>query len=414
MPEYKGIEYLRNKLRAKRPRVLARYRYYDMKHAARDLSNVMPKQFMWLRPVLGWCATAADSISDRIVFEGFSDDTMGLGEIYDLNSKDVLTDGAVSSAVVTSCSFIYVSIADGIPRLQAIDGGNATGIIDPVTRMLTEGYAVLERDSSTISAPQGTDYFGLPTVEAYFTAEETQIYRDGKLAESYPNPAPYALLVPVIHRPEPTRPFGRSRISRACMGLMDSALRTLKRSEVSAEFYSFPQKYLLGLDPDADMPDKWEATISSFLRFDKDGEGDHPVLGQFQQQSMTPFDEQLKTIASLFAGETGLTLDDLGFSTANPTTPEAIRASHETLRLAARKAQRNFAVGFLNAGYLAACLRDGYAYDRSIVYQTKVMYEPLFEPDAGQLSGIGDAVNKIQQSFPDYFDEEKLHRMTGL
>lgn len=413
MPEYKGIEYLRNKLDAKRPRVLTRYRYYDMKHTAKDLSNVIPKQFRWLCPVLGWCAKAADSISDRIVFEGFTNDGMGLGEIYDLNSEDVLTDGAISSAVVTSCSFIYVSIANGTPRLQAIDGGNATGILDPVTRMLSEGYAVLERDSMTISATN-TDYFGLPTVEAYFTAEETQIYRDGKLTETYPNPAPYALLVPVIHRPDPIRPFGRSRISRGCMDLTDAALRTLKRSEVSAEFYSFPQKYLLGLDPEAEMPDKWQATISSFLRFDKDGEGEHPVLGQFQQQSMTPFNEQLKTIASMFAGETGLTLDDLGFSTANPTTPEAIRASHETLRLAARKAQRNFAVGFLNAGYLAACLRDNMAYDRSIIYQTKVMYEPLFEPDASQLSGIGDAVNKIQQSFPDYFDEEKLHSLTGL
>ena len=414
MPEYKGIEYLRYKLNSKRVRVLARYTYYDMKHSAKDLSNVTPQQFNWLRPVLGWCAKAADSISDRIIFEGFADDIMGLGEIYDLNSKDVLTDSAISSAVVTSCSFIYVSIADGIPRLQAIDGGNATGILDPVTHMLTEGYAVLERDNSIVQGPNVSDYFGQPVVEAYFTAESTQIYRNGQLAETYPNPAPYALLVPVIHRPDAVRPFGRSRISRACMDLMDSALRTLKRSEVSAEFYSFPQKYLLGLDPETEMPDKWQSTISSFLRFDKDGEGEHPVLGQFQQQSMTPYNEQLKTIASMFAGETGLTLDDLGFSTANPTTPEAIRASHETLRLAARKAQRDFAVGFLNAGYLAACLRDDMAYDRSIIYQTRVMYEPLFEPDAGQLSGIGDAVNKIQQSFPDYFNEEKLHELTGL
>jgi hypothetical protein len=49
-----------------------------------------------------------------------------------------------------------------------------------------------------------------------------------------------------------------------------------------------------------------------------------------------------------------------------------------------------------------------------MIAQTKVLYEPLFEPDAAQLSGMGDAINKIQQSFPDYFDEDKLHRMTGL
>lgn len=404
MPEYKGIDYLRRKLTQKRTRVAVRYKYYDMKNIAEDLTNIIPKEFDGLRPVLGWCAKAADSISDRIVFEGFTDDELGLNEIYDLNSKDVLTDCAIGSAVVTSCSFIYISEdTDGSPRLQAIDGGNATGILDPVTRMLTEGYAVLERDNT-----------GNPQTEAYFTAESTQIYQNGKLTNSYPNPAPFALLVPMIHRPDPTRPFGRSRISRACMELTNAALRTFRRSEVSAEFYSFPQKYLVGLDPEAEQPDKWKATISSFLQFDKDADGDHPILGQFQQQSMAPYDDQMRTIASMFAGETGLTLDDLGFSTANPSTAEAIRASHETLRLAARKAQRDFAVGFLNAGFLAACLRDGYAYDRGVLYQTKVAYEPLFEPDAAQLSGMGDAINKIQQSFPDYFDEDKLHRLTGL
>lgn len=405
MPEYKGINYLRNKLAIKRTRVLTRYKYYDMKNTARDLSGIMPEQFNWLCPVLGWCAKAADSISERIVFEGFGNDSLGLNEIYDLNSKDVLADSAISSALVTACSFVYISLgADNYPRMQSIDGGNATGIIDPVTRMLTEGYAVLERDD-----------MGNPSTEGYFTAEATWIYRAGEKSPTrYDNPAPFALLVPMVHRADPTRPFGRSRISRACMELTNSAIRTLRRSEVSAEFYSFPQKYVVGMSSSAQQLDKWKATISSLLQFDKDEDGDHPILGQFQQQSMTPYNEQLKTIASMFAGETGLTLDDLGFSTANPSTPEAIRASHETLRLAARKAQRDFAVGFLNTGYLAACLRDDYAYERSIIYQTKVMYEPLFEPDAGQLSGIGDAVNKIQQSFPDYFDEEKLHSLTGL
>ena len=402
MPGYKGVEHLRKKLAARQPRVLMRYKYYDMKNTARDLSGVMPKQFAWLHPVLGWCAKAADSISDRIVFEGFSGDGLGLDEIYSMNSADVLTDCAVTSAVRSSCSFIYIAAdEDGFPRLQSIDGGHATGELDPVTRMLTEGYAVLESDADH-------------KTEAYFTAESTQIFRDGALTDEFENPAPYALLVPVIHRPDPVRPFGRSRISRACMELTNSAIRTLKRSEVSAEFYSFPQKYILGLDPEAEPFEKWQATISTLLQFDKDGEGDHPTVGQFQQQSMAPYNDQLRTIASMFAGETGLTLDDLGFSTANPTTPEAIRASHETLRLAARKAQRDFAVGFLNAGYLAACVRDEYAYDRSVIRETKVEYEPIFEPDAAQLSGLGDAILKIQQAFPDYFDESKLHRMTGL
>ncbi len=191
------------------------------------------------------------------------------------------------------------------------------------------------------------------------------------------------------------------------MSIQQSALRTVMRAEITAEFYSFPQKYVLGLDQDADPLDTWRATISSFLRFDKDVDGGHPTLGQFQQQSMAPHTEQLKMFAGLFAGETGLTLDDLGFPLDNPSSSEAIKASHENLRLAARKAQRTFGVGFLNAGYLAACVRDHNAYTRSQLYKTHVKWEPVFEPDASQLSGIGDAAQKIQMAFPDYFDAEK-------
>jgi hypothetical protein len=191
-------------------------------------------------------------------------------------------------------------------------------------------------------------------------------------------------------------------------------LRTLKRAEVTAEFYSFPQKYVTGLSPDAEMMDKWQATISSMLQFTKDEDGDHALPGQFTTQSVTPHMDQLRIYASLFAGETGLTLDDLGFVGENPSSAESIRATHENMRLTARKAQRNFGTGFLNVGYLAACVRDNFPYKRNQLYQTKPRWEPVFEPDAAQLSGIGDAAIKIQQSFPDYFTEEKLHDLTGI
>ena len=53
-------------------------------------------------------------------------------------------------------------------------------------------------------------------------------------------------------------------------------------------------------------------------------------------------------------------------------------------------------------------------YLRREIYKTQPKWEPIFEPDAAQLSGIGDAAMKIQQSFPDYFDKEKLQDLTGI
>lgn len=118
--------------------------------------------------------------------------------------------------------------------------------------------------------------------------------------------------------------------------------------------------------------------------------------------------------AGMFAGETGLTLDDLGFPSQNPSSAEAIKAGHESLRMTARSAQASFGTGLLNAGYLAACVRDGQAYQRQQIYNTTALWAPIFEPDVSMLSGVGDAVQKIQSSFPDYFNETKLRELTGI
>lgn len=404
MAELYGIKYLRRKLELKRLRVLTRYKYYEMKNGITYLRSLIPPDFMWMAGTMGWCGKAVDSLADRLSFREFRDDNFDLTSIFQMNNADVLFDSAVLSALISSCCFIYISEDEtGYPRLQVIDGSNATGEIDPITGLLREGYAVISRDKE-----------GRPDVEAYFTSEKTEFYRGSRLIRTDPNPAPYPLLVPIIHRPDAMRPFGHSRISRACMNLMQGALRTLLRSEVSAEFYSFPQKYVTGLDPDAEEMDKWAATISSFLRFDKGESGDAPKLGQFAQQSMSPYTEQLRTFAALFAGETGLTLDDLGFVTDNPSSAEAIKASHENLRLAARKAQKTFGSGFLNVGYLAACVRDGLPYKREQLYLTRPVWDPVFEPDAAMLASIGDGVGKINQAVPGYIGNYAMQDLTGI
>lgn len=404
MSEYKGIGYLRNKLSAKRSRVMLRYRYYEMKNVIKDFGISTPPDLKNVTNALGWCGKAVDSLADRLVLQGFKNDAYGLNNVYEQNNMDILVDSAILGALISACDFIYIAADnDGFPRMRVVDGRHATGVIDPITNMLKEGYAVLEFDE-----------FDQPLIEAYFVTGATTFYEKGKKPYTVTNSAPYPLLVPVIYCPDATRPFGHSRISRACMSIVDSAMRTVKRSEISAEFYSYPQKYILGMDPNTEEMEKWRVTMSSMLRIDKDDDGDHPVVGQFQTAAQTPHSEQLRIFAGLFAGETGLTLDDLGFPSANPSSSEAIRAAHESLRLTARKAQRTLGVGLLNAGYLAACVRDDYPYERRQLAGTTLMWAPIFEPDITALSGIGDAVQKIQLAFPDYFDEEKLRELTGI
>lgn len=402
--ELLGLAYLRNKLALKKIRVDLRYRYYEMKKQVPDMGISTPPSLRGMMSVNGWCAAAVDRLADRLLFREFRNDLFDLNGIFQNNNPDVFFDSAILSALIAACCFVYISPdGEGFPRLQVLDGGSATGVLDPITNLLTEGYAVLKRDK-----------YERPELEAYFTPDETVYYRQGKELRRDENPVGKPLLVPVIYRPDTKRPFGRSRISRSCMDIVREAARTDKRTEISAEFYSFPQKYVTGLADDEEKMENWKATMSSFLTATKDEDGESPKFGQFSQQSMEPHLSHLRMHAAKFAGETGLTLDDLGFPTDNPSSAEAIQAAHENLRLMARKAQRNFASGFLNAGYLAACLRDRFPYERRQLAGTEAVWEPVFEPDITALSGLGDAAAKINQAVPGFITAQTLHDMTGI
>ena len=163
MAQYRGMAYLRRKLANKRVRVDLRYRYYEMKNANRDFDIIIPVEFENFNEVLGWCGKAVDQMADRLVFREFDNVNFDLNGIYRLNNADILFDSAILSALIAACCFVYISPdTGGFPRLQVIDGGNATGILDPITNMLTEGYAVLARDDHE-----------RPTLEAWFIPGET-------------------------------------------------------------------------------------------------------------------------------------------------------------------------------------------------------------------------------------------------
>ena len=149
-------------------------------------------------------------------------------------------------------------------------------------------------------------------------------------------------------------------------------------------------------------------------REDKDSYGGTPQVGQFNQQSMSPYNDVLKTLASMFAEEIGLTLDDLGFTTENPPSAEGIKASHESLRLMAKNAQDTFSIVIINTGYLAKCIEDNKSYKRTEFANISVRWKPAFDVDATMLSGIGDGVSKNNGAISNYFDKSTLEDLTGI
>ena len=405
--DYKGIDYLRSLLKDKQTRVARCYKYYKQKDKMDNSQAITEnKDMQRITKKVGWIQKAVDSLTNRLQFSSFgNDDELMVNDIFMRNNRDVLFNTMFKGAIISSCDFVYISKnTDGTARLQVIDGYNATGVIDTSTMLLTEGYAVLERDG----------YTGLPTLEAYFLKGNTQYYKDGQLMDEIPNGLDYPLLVPIVYNPDATRPFGQSLITDSLIKYVDDAKETLRLMSVSAQFYSFPQKWVTGLDNDTETFDKWQMFMSAMMAFGRDEDGNTPTVGQFQQQSMSPYNEQLKTLASLFGGETGLTLDDMGFPGSNPSSAEGIKASHETLRLMARSAQRTFEVGIINVAFLAKSLESNMQFKRSEFANLKVRWKPVFEIDATMLSGIGDGAIKINQAVEGYFDKNTLEDLTGI
>ena len=119
MEQLKGLEYLRKKLESRSKRVKTRYKQYDMKYQDNALGLTIPPELRaQYRATLGWVTKAVDALADRLIFREFVDDDYTINDIFKINNPDTLFDSAILSALIASCSFIYISPdEEGQPRL---------------------------------------------------------------------------------------------------------------------------------------------------------------------------------------------------------------------------------------------------------------------------------------------------------
>lgn len=331
-------------LAAKSSRNRIRRRYYDYRNALRDLGISIPPQLRKVETVVGWSAKAVDSMSRRTVLEDFrlkdggSTEDLGLSEILEENRFEALAPQAHTSSLIHSTSFGFVTsgdVAAGEPKvlLTARSAEWATGSWDPRRRGLKDALSVVSVDKT-----------GIPDHLVLYVPNLAIIMRrEGArwdLRQSV-----HSLGVPVEalpYRPSLDRPFGSSRISRPVMALTDSAVRTLLRTEVGAEFFNAPQRYALGASEDAFVDEAgnpksgWEVMLGRMLALSRDENGDMPTVGQFAQQSMEPNIAQYRMLAQAFSAETSLPLRSLGVVGDNPESADAISEANAELELEIR------------------------------------------------------------------------------
>ena len=311
--------------------------YYLMHQRPKELGIAVPPRLRNLEQVVGWPAKAVDSLANRSQFDGFvSADEKATGDLARIaseNSLKRLYRQAVKSELQCCCSFLTVTAGEeGEPDVivSAHPATAAAAIWDEHMRRIKAGMVVVDRDARPRHGDEPT------WVDVFISDAVIRIKRDGAArswkAEYVWHSMGRPLMVPMAHEATLERPFGKSRISRAVMNITDDAMRASVRSEISAEFFTSPQKYLLGAEADAlEGMSKWDAYIGNIFAVSKDAEGDIPSFGQLAQGSMQPHIDYMRSLAARFSGETNVPLSELGVVTDNPSSAEAIYAAKEAL-----------------------------------------------------------------------------------
>jgi hypothetical protein len=400
LSDQNALDALLLRLNEKSPRNTLRRRYYDHKNQLRDLGIAIPPPLRSVETVVGWPAKGVDVLSRRVQLNGFDipggdTDSMGVTDIWDENRLDLESQQAHTSAMIHATAFLAVTAGDvtaGEPAalITARSAQYATGFWDARRRGLSSALSILSTDDDT-GAPDHMVMY-VPNRAIIMRREGTR----WDLRQSVHDMGVPVELLP--YSPMLDRPFGRSRISRAVMSLTDSAVRTLLRTEVSAEIFSAPQRYVLGADEEAFVDENgepvpaWKAILGRILALSRDEDGNLPAVGHFPQQSMEPHIAQMRGLAALFASETNLSLTSLGVVQDNPSSAQAMEALERELILEAEACDRTFGHGWERSMRNALAIRGASRAERVEYSRLRSQWR---NPAAPSISAAADATAKL-------------------
>lgn len=391
-------------------KVQDKYNYYDADNDTRDFGISTPVRLVNIRPGIGWASRAVDTLSYRVIFDGFAKDEFGINDYLEKINGFGVIKNTKQDAFIAGCAFIAVSDdPDSNDKLlipfTALD---ATGVIDQRTGLLEYGMAVTKwyklkpRSPKTGYAPE--DYI-------VFHPDFTAIFIGRTLSEIVENPTGRCLLHALTHRQSANRPLGKSRLTNTARRIINEVSRQKRREEIAEEFYSLPQRYINGLAQGADKDDKLDSAIGKVWAITVDDEGEKPEIGQLAQMSINQFETAKKDKARDFCAETALTLRNLGYETSNPSSAESLVAMSDDLLLEAMNSQDEMGRQIKELAITLRLALNGSGEVPDRLRELVPAWKPIFQLN---LAGAGDAVYKLQQAMPELMGTVTGYQMLGI
>lgn len=405
--------------------------YVEMKNATKDLGISIPPDLVKVNAVVGWAdkAVRVRMVRSRFqgfVFEGEQDRRLDrlvrqnrLVTKYGRGCRGALTYGPSAMTVMrgagrrqppvmvrgfsaNQCVMLWDKDADGIGCGLAVVGVDRDGIASRY--VLHEGDAVV-----TLSRVDRDDRYDWEC--------SVEPHRMGR-----------PLMVPLVHDADDDRPLGHSVVTPEVMGIIDKAMRDVLRMEVGAEFFTAPQRYILGADPDLfsfdldedasagaaqdgmgdegdddDAPEAprptdprkmMRAYLGAFLALTRDPEGNVPQVGQFAPGDAGNFISVFENDAQRFSGATNVPLGQLGVLSNTYTSSDALGAANDPLILDVERINSSMGESMEEVARLMMAIDRGVAYEE--LDDRAMGVQALFaDPAQPTISATADAWTKI-------------------
>ncbi|WP_280430027.1 phage portal protein [Nocardia brasiliensis] len=344
--------------------------FYEAKQRVEHLDIAVPPQLRDLAVACGWPGTVVDVLEERLDWLGWATnntDVLGLDDVYRDNYLALESSRAHTDALIVGTDFIAVGKGDesaGEPEVLVT-------VESPSSCTAMWNYRTRRNDAAL---SQTRDEHGHVVLESLYLPNTTIRFERGpdKKLGVVDRDDHGLNRVPVVrmrNRDRASDLEGRSEITRAVRYYTDAACRTLLGMEINREYYTAPQRYALGADPetfgvnenssqDEKIMAGWHAAMGRLNIVPRDEDGELPEMGQFDSNPPTPYAEQLRVYSQFVSSESGIPSPYLGFVTENPPSGDAIRQAEYRLVKRAERRQAAFGMAWREVAYLVLLVRD--------------------------------------------------------
>jgi hypothetical protein len=335
--EKRLVARMESRARPARAQMLISDAYYRGMQVIRDLGIAIPPELAGLRTLVGVPRLAVDPIVERCALDSFrfpnqTDANQDLTDIWQMNGMDAELSMALTDTKALGQSWFTVGApleAGDVPMIRAESPLNISALWDVRTMKPSavlqafwldeQRHAAVYFPDQTIQIAQNNEYQWVVIDRDQHNFGEVPVRR-------------------IANRARSNFRDGYSAITPELMSITDAMCRTLLGLEVAREFYSVPQKLILGAteadfqNADGSPKSAWSTYISRVLALERDEGGNVPTV-----QQMTPYDPAVFTklidmYSGIASGILGLPPQYVGLYTmGNPVSAESAQVSESRL-----------------------------------------------------------------------------------